>query len=99
MGRTRGQGIALVASAGTGELLIQTARCAVLLNKSGWLLPLQQQSALVGYFQYCFFKTYSSDNEVRRSESAFLVWKASLERHRDATDCSLPEDLDPRGWE
>lgn len=96
MGRTRGQGIALVALAGTGELSIRTARCAVLSNKFGWPLPLQKQSV---YFSYCFFKTYSSDNEARRWESSFLVWKALLERHRDATDCSLLEDPDPRGWE
>lgn len=96
MGRTRGQGIALVALAGIGELSIRTARCAVLSNKSGWLPPLQEQSV---NFPYCLFKTYSSDNEARRLESASLVWKALLERHRDATDCSLLVDLDPRGWE
>lgn len=93
MGGTRGQGIGLVASAGTGELSIQIARCAVLSNKSGWLPPLQNNQHSIRCFQYVFFKTYSSDNEARRLESAFFVWKESLEMHRDATDCSLPEDL------
>lgn len=99
MGRTRGQGIVLVASAGTGELSIQTARCAVLSNKSGWLPPLQKNKHSIRFFQYCFIKTYSSDNEARRLESAFFVWKASLEMHRDATDYSLPKDLGLHGLE
>lgn len=99
MGRTRGQGIVLVASAGTGELSMQIARCAVLSNMSGWLPPLQNISIQLGTFNIVFFKPYSSDNEARRLESAFLVWKASLEMHRDATDCSLPEDLGLHGLE
>lgn len=99
MGGTRGQGIVLEASAGTGELSIQIARCAVLSNKSGWLPPLQKNQHSIRYFQYLFFKTYSSDNEARRLESAFFVWKESLEMHRDATDCSLPEDPGLHGLE
>lgn len=100
MGGTRGQEIVLVASAGIGESSIQIARCAVLSNKSGWLPPLQNNQHSIKYFQYVFFfKTYSSDNEARRLESAFFVWKESLEMHRDATDCSLPEDLGLHGLE